>query len=226
MKTVLIVEDDSETAAFLINALRRVGLTAEAVGNGRHAVSRATGGEYAAIVLDRMLPDLDGLSVLKALRAAKVNVPVLFLSALGSTDERVAGLRAGADDYLSKPFSFEELHARLEALMRRPGEVNEDKVLVCGDLELDLDRRTARRGGRSLDLKPREFEMLAFLMRRQGKVVTRGMLLEGLWDFQGEPQTNLIEVHISRLRRKIDGADEPPLIRTVRGLGYRLSATP
>lgn len=226
MRAVLVVEDDAEMAAFLVESLRRFGLAVDTVARGRDGVARATAGDYAAIVLDRMLPDLDGVAVLQALRIAKVHTPVLFLSALSSTDERIAGLRAGADDYLTKPFSMDELHARLEALMRRPAEFSDSQILVCGDLELDLERRTAKRGSRILDLKPREYQMLEYLVRHQGKVVTRAMLLSSVWGFEGEPPTNLIDVHISRLRRKVDAAGDVALIQTVRGTGYRVSAEP
>ena len=165
-----------------------------------------------------MLPDLDGLSLLKSVRAAGVQTPAILLTAMSAIDERVRGLRAGADDYIVKPFSFAELSARLEAVLRRPAETRpEETRLACGDLELDLIARTARRGGRRIELLPREFQMLEYLMRRQGRVVTRTMLLEGVWDYRFDPRTNVIDVHISRLRRKIDAEGEPPLIHTVRG---------
>jgi two-component system OmpR family response regulator len=186
----------------------------------------ALDGGFDALLLDRMLPDLDGLSLLRSLRAAGVQSPAILLTAMSAIDERVAGLRAGADDYVVKPFSFAELSARLEAILRRPAEVRPEQTrLVCADLELDLIARTARRGGRRIELLPREFQMLEYLMRREGRVVTRTMLLEGLWDYRFDPGTNVIDVHISRLRRKIDAQGERPLIHTVRGAGYKLSAT-
>lgn len=220
-RRILIVEDDAETAAWLEKGLTEHGFAADRAGDGRDGLCRAIGGGFDAVILDRMLPELDGLSVLRSLRAAGVAVPVLMLTALGSVDERVRGLRSGADDYLVKPFSFEELLARIEALLRRPVEAREETRLVCADLELDLITRTARRGRREIELLPREFQMLEYFMRRPGRVVTRTMLLEGLWDYHFDPKTNVIDVHISRLRRKIDTPGEPPLIHTVRGAGYR-----
>lgn len=224
-RRILIVEDDPETAAWLMKGLGEYGFAVETAKDGPEGLYRATGGAFDAIILDRMLPELDGLSVLRSLRAAGRTVPVLMLTALGSVDERVRGLRAGADDYLVKPFSFEELIARIEALLRRPTtEAQEETSLSCGDLTLDLISRTARRGEREIELLPREFQMLEYMMRRQGRVVTRTMLLEGVWEYHFDPKTNVIEVHISRLRRKIDGPGETPLIQTVRGAGYRISA--
>ena len=222
-RRILIIEDDAETAAYLRKGLEEAGFATEVAGTGRDGLFLATAGEVDAIVLDRMLPELDGLSVLKSLRAAGVETPVLLLTAVSATDERVKGLRSGADDYLTKPFSFDELLARLEIMLRRPTPQREETRLKCGDLELDLIRRTAHRGDRRIELQPREFQMLEFLMRRQGRVVTRTMLLEGVWDYRFDPHTNVIDVHISRLRKKL--GDEPaPLIQTVRGSGYMLSA--
>jgi two-component system OmpR family response regulator len=222
-RRILIIEDDAETAAYLRKGLEEAGFTTEHATTGRDGLFLATAGEVDAVVLDRMLPGLDGLSVLKSLRAAGVETPVLLLTAMSATDERVKGLRSGADDYLTKPFSFEELLARLEIMLRRPTPEREETRLRCGDLELDLIRRTVHRGGRRIDLQPREFQMLEFLMRRQGRVVTRTMLLEGVWDYRFDPNTNVIDVHISRLRKKL--GDEPSaLIQTVRGAGYMLSA--
>ncbi|HEU0221131.1 MAG TPA: response regulator transcription factor [Paracoccaceae bacterium] len=223
-RRVLIVEDDQETAAYVAKGLTEAGFVVETTGSGRQGLFLLTGGGFDAAVLDRMLPDLDGLSVLRSARAAGVTVPILFLTAISATDERVRGLQAGADDYLVKPFSFAELQARVEAILRRPQEMQAETRLSCGDLELDLVSRTARRGGRRIELLPREFQMLEYLMRRQGRVVTRTMLLEGIWDYRFDPQTNVIDVHISRLRRKIDDEGAPPLIRTVRGAGYMMSA--
>jgi two-component system, OmpR family, response regulator len=218
---ILLIEDDATTAAYVERALSECGYLIEHVGDGRDGLFRATDGGYGLVILDRMLPGLDGLSVVQALRAAGIPTPVLILSALGQVDDRVKGLRAGGDDYLTKPFAFAELLARVEALLRRksapPQEVTR---LTLGDLEMDLLRREVRRGGRLIDLKPREFRLLEFLLRHAGQVVTRTMLLEGVWDYHFDPQTNVIDVHISRLRQKIDKGFEPPLLHTVRGAGY------
>ena len=223
-RRILLVEDDAETAAYVARGLGQAGFAVETAADGRDGLWRATGGEFDLAILDRMLPGLDGLALLRSLRAAGIRMPVLMLTAMGAVDERVRGLRAGADDYLVKPFSFAELAARVEALLRRPTETREEAtVLRCADLELDLVRRAARRAGREIALQPREFQMLEYLMRRQGRVVTRTMLLEGVWDYHFDPQTNVIDVHISRLRRKIDADAATPLIRTVRGAGYMLS---
>ena len=228
-RRILVIEDDPETRDYLAKGLRESGYTVEATASGRDGLMHAiTTGEAAfdALVLDRMLPDLDGLSLLKSLRAAGVHSPAILLTAMSAIDERVTGLRAGADDYLVKPFSFAELSARLEAILRRPAESRPEQTrLACADLELDLIARTARRGDRRIELLPREFQMLEYLMRREGRVVTRTMLLEGLWDYRFDPGTNVIDVHISRLRRKVDAQGERPLIHTVRGAGYKLGAT-
>jgi len=200
-RRILVVEDDPETRDYLAKGLREAGYAVEATGAGRQGLMLALDGGFDALLLDRMLPDLDGLSLLKS-------------------------LRAGADDYVVKPFSFAELSARLEAILRRPAEVRPEQTrLTCADLELDLIARTARRGERRIELLPREFQMLEYLMRREGRVVTRTMLLEGLWDYRFDPGTNVIDVHISRLRRKVDAEGERPLIHTVRGAGYKLGPT-
>jgi two-component system, OmpR family, response regulator len=223
-RRILVVEDDSDTRNYLAKGLREEGFLVEATGSGHEGLMHAVTGGFDLMVLDRMLPDLDGLSLLRSARAAGVRAPVVMLTALSAIDERVRGLRAGADDYMVKPFSFAELTARLEALMRRPAEARpEETTLVCGDLELDLIARSTRRGERRIDLLPREFQMLEYMMRRKGRVVTRTMLLEGVWDYRFDPKTNVIDVHISRLRRKIDAEGEPALIRTVRGSGYTIS---
>ena len=225
-RRILVVEDDPETRDYLAKGLREAGYAVEATASGRQGLMLALDGGFDALILDRMLPDLDGLSLLKSLRAAGVAAPVILLTAMSAIDERVSGLRAGADDYVVKPFSFAELSARLEAILRRPAEVQPEQTrLACADLELDLIARTARRGDRRIELLPREFQMLEYLMRREGRVVTRTMLLEGLWDYRFDPGTNVIDVHISRLRRKIDAQGERPLIHTVRGAGYKLGAT-
>jgi two-component system OmpR family response regulator len=225
-RRILVVEDDADTRDYLAKGLREAGYTVEATPSGREGLMHAIDGGFDALILDRMLPDLDGLSLMKSARAAGVATPAILLTALSAIDERVRGLRAGADDYVVKPFSFDELSARLETVLRRPAEArSEETRLSCGELELDLIARSARRGGRRIDLLPREFQMLEYLMRRQGRVVTRTMLLEGVWDYRFDPKTNVIDVHISRLRRKIDAEGEPPLIHTVRGSGYRLAAS-
>ncbi len=225
-RRILIVEDDPDTRAYLEKGLGESGWTVEATGSGREGLYRATGGGFDAMVLDRMLPDLDGLSLLKSARAAGIAAPAILLTAMSAIDERVRGLRAGADDYLVKPFSFAELEARLEALMRRPAEAQAAETeLRCADLTLDLIGRAARRGPRRIELLPREFQILEHLMRRQGRVVTRTMLLEAVWDYRFDPGTNVIDVHISRLRRKIDAEGEPALIRTVRGAGYMVAGS-
>jgi two-component system OmpR family response regulator len=225
-RRILVVEDDPETRDYLAKGLREAGYAVEATASGRQGLMLALDGGFDALILDRMLPDLDGLSLLKSLRAAGVAAPAVLLTAMSAIDERVSGLRAGADDYVVKPFSFAELSARLEAILRRPAEVQPEQTrLACADLELDLIARTARRGDRRIELLPREFQMLEYLMRREGRVVTRTMLLEGLWDYRFDPGTNVIDVHISRLRRKIDAQGERPLIHTVRGAGYKLGAT-
>ncbi|MCI0431180.1 MAG: response regulator transcription factor [Rhodospirillales bacterium] len=222
---ILLIEDDATTADYVERALGECGYLVEHVADGREGLFRATGGGYDLAILDRMLPGLDGLSVVQALRAAGILTPVLILSALGQVDDRVKGLRAGGDDYLTKPFAFAELLARVEALLRRksapPQEVTR---LILGDLEMDLLRREVRRGGRPIELKPREFRLLEYLLRHAGHVVTRTMLLEGVWDYHFDPQTNVIDVHISRLRQKIDRGFDPPLLHTVRGAGYVMRA--
>src|SRR5213595_25986 len=221
---LLVIEDDRETAAYLVKGLSESGYTVDHSAEGREGLFLATSGSYDAIVLDRMLPGMDGLAILGALRAAQIRTPALILSALGSVDDRVKGLKAGGDDYLVKPFAFSELLARLEALVRRvkSGGDSPATVLRAADLEMDLLRRDVRRGGQLIDLQPREFQLLEFLLRHAGQVVTRTMLLEGVWDYHFDPQTNVIDVHISRLRQKIDKGFDRPLIHTVRGAGYSL----
>ncbi|MGV6850100.1 MAG: response regulator transcription factor [Marinibacterium sp.] len=225
-RRILIIEDDADTRAFIAKGLSESGLTADTAETGRDGLHRALDGGFDAIVLDRMLPELDGLSVVKALRAAQVNTPVLMLTAMGAVDERVNGLKSGADDYLVKPFAFQELLARIETILRRPGETSDVTTLQCCDLEMDLLTRTVRRAGTVIDLKPREFQLLEFFLRHKNRVLTRTMLLEGIWDYHFDPQTNVVDVHVSKLRKKIaaaGGGDD--LIRTVRGHGYILSDT-
>lgn len=219
---LLIVEDDKETAAYMRKGLSEAGYTVDHAANGRDGLFMATSGSFDAIIMDRMLPGLDGLAVVQALRAANITVPVLILSALGQVDDRVKGLRAGGDDYLAKPFAFSELHARIEALLRRRDVQSVETKLSVGDLEVDLLSRKVRRGGKAIDLQPREFRLLEYLMRHAGQVVTRTMLLEGVWDYHFDPQTNVIDVHISRLRQKLDKGFETPLLHTMRGAGYSL----
>ncbi len=217
---LLLVEDDEEAARFVLKGLRESGYTVEHAADGREGLFLATEGEYDAIITDRMLPHMDGLAIIQFLRQQGRNTPVLVLSALGTVDDRVRGLRAGGDDYLTKPFAFAELLARIEALLRRKSGPQATTMLRVADLELDLLGRRATRGGQALDLTAREFTLLEFLVRRAGQVVTRTMLLEGVWDLQFDPQTNLVDVHISRLRQAVDRGFEKPLIHTVRGAGY------
>lgn len=222
---ILVVEDDPKTADFMTKGLTEAGYLVDRAADGRQGLFMATGGDYDAVVLDRMLPELDGLSVVQALRAAGVETPVIIVSAIGQVDERVKGLRAGGDDYLAKPFAFSELQARIESLLRRRGGTQTQQTrLLCGDLEMDLLTRRVTRGGQPIDLQPREFKLLEFLLRHSGQVVTRTMLLEGVWDYHFDPQTNVIDVHVSRLRGKIDKGFDTPLLHTVRGAGYRLAA--
>ena len=221
---ILVIEDDKDVASFIRNGLVQAGCNVDVADNGKDGLFLATTENYDALVVDRMLPGVDGLTLIRTLRASEDPTPVLILSALGEVDDRVKGLKAGGDDYLVKPFAFSELLARLEALDRRSKSAGEGTVttLKVADLELDLLRREVHRGGRRIDLQPREFQLLEFLMRHTGQVVTRTMLLEGVWDYHFDPQTNVIDVHISRLRSKIDRGFERPLLHTVRGVGYRL----
>lgn len=220
---ILVVEDDRDVAGFVAKGLREAGHSAEQADNGRDAVELASGGRFDAVILDRMLPGgMDGLRVLQTLRGRGNQTPVLFLSALGEVDDRVQGLKAGGDDYLTKPFSLAELLARVEALTRRGrGEARRTRLAV-GDLEMDLLARTVRRAGQKVELQPREFRLLEYLMRHAGQIVTRTMLLEGVWDYHFDPQTNVIDVHVSRLRQKVDKPFGAPLIHTVRSSGYTL----
>ena len=221
---ILVVEDDRETAAYLVKGLSESGYTVDRAEDGREGLFHATSGGYDAIILDRMLPNLDGLSLLGALRAANISTPALILSALGSVDDRVKGLRAGGDDYLVKPFAFSELVARLEALLRRGAAAPQTTKLRVADLELDLLTRTVKRRDKPIEVLPREFRLLEYLMRNAGHVVTRTMLLEHVWDYHFDPQTNVIDVHVSRLRQKIDKTFDIPLLHTVRGAGYCIRA--
>ncbi len=220
---ILLVEDDKTVADFIAKGLAEAGLQVDHAANGRDGLYLATDGSYDAIVLDRMLPGMDGMAVLGAIRAAKIETPVIILSALGAVDARVEGLDAGADDYLTKPFGFAELLARIRLLIRRgKNEPAPQTKLVCGDLEMDLLSRRVRRAGPAVELQPREFRLLEFLMRHKDQVVTRTMLLEGVWEYHFDPGTNVIDVHVSRLRKKIDDGFGVPLLKTVRGAGYML----
>ena len=220
----LIIEDDAEAAEYLAKGLRESGHAAELVGDGRDGLLQAATGRFDVLIVDRMLPGLDGLSLVHHLRATGHTTPVLFLSALGEVDDRVKGLRAGGDDYLVKPYAFSELLARIENLARRRTTTPVATKLAFADLELDLLSRKVTRAGRAIELQPREFQLLEVLLRHPGQVMTRTMLLETVWDYHFDPQTNVIDVHISRLRQKIDRGFDVPLIHTVRGAGYCLRA--
>ncbi|EKO41044.1 MAG: response regulator (CheY-like domain and winged-helix DNA-binding domain containing protein) [Solidesulfovibrio magneticus str. Maddingley MBC34] len=219
---VLIVEDDLDAAAYLVKGLKESGYVVDHVADGREALYRVAAETYDACVVDRMLPGVDGLTIVKTMRSAGNATPVLILSALGDVDDRVKGLKAGGDDYLVKPYAFAELLARLEALLRRGRSDAPDTMLKVADLEMDLVGRTVRRAGRPIELKPKEFALLEYLMRHAGHVVTRTMLLENVWDYSFDPQTNVIDVHVSRLRQKIDKGHDKPLLSTIRGAGYSL----
>jgi two-component system OmpR family response regulator len=219
---VLLIEDDTEAARFLVKGLQESGYTVDHAADGRDGLFRATEGQFDLVVTDRMLPHLDGLAVIEHMRSKGLTTPVLVLSALGSVDDRVTGLKAGGDDYLTKPFAFAELLARIEALLRRRSSAPQATRLKVEDLEFDLLARRVTRAGREIELTARELKLLEFLMRRAGQVVTRTMLLEGVWDLHFDPQSNLIDVHISRLRHAIDRGSDHPLIHTVRGSGYVL----
>jgi two-component system OmpR family response regulator len=220
---ILVVEDDKDVAGFVVKGLREAGHVVEHADNGRDGLFLAASEGFDAIVLDRMLPGgIDGLRLLETLRAQDNNTPVLFLSAMAQVDDRVKGLQAGGDDYLTKPFAFAELLARVEAMARRGKGEGPQTKLVTGDLEMELLSRSVKRAGQKIDLQPREFRLLEYLMRHAGQVVTRTMLLEGVWDYHFDPQTNVIDVHVSRLRQKVDKPFPTALIHTVRNAGYML----
>jgi two-component system OmpR family response regulator len=221
---ILAIEDDETTAREIVSELSRHGFEVEWVADGREGLVRAVSGEFDAVTLDRMLPGVDGLTIVSVMRNAGVDIPVLMISALTEVDERVRGLRAGGDDYLSKPFASEEMAARLEVLLRRSRAQPRETMLRVQDLELDLVTRTARRGGRDVALLPTEFKLLEFLMRNSGQVLTRTMIFEAIWGYHFDPGTNLIDVHLGRLRRKVDPPGLEPLIRTIRGSGYAINA--
>lgn len=221
---ILIIEDDREAADYLEKAFTEAGHTAHVAGDGETGFALADSGEYDVMVVDRMLPRRDGLSVIAALRSRGNTTPVLILSALGEVDDRVTGLRAGGDDYLTKPYAFSELLARVEVLNRRAGVKESETVYRSGDLELDRLSHSVKRAGKEIVLQPREFRLLEYLMRHAGQVVTRTMLLENVWDYHFDPQTNVIDVHVSRLRGKIEKGFEKPILHTIRGAGYMLKS--
>jgi two-component system, OmpR family, response regulator len=220
MTRILIIEDDQVTARELSTELQRCGFETDWSGSGAQGLDRALTGRYEAITLDRMLPEIDGLTLVTRLREAGVHTPVLMISALSDADERVRGLRAGGDDYLTKPFNPDEMVARVEVLLRRRGDPSRDLTLRVADVELDIIKREARRGHVSLELLPTEFRLLEYLMRHSGQVLTRTMIFEAVWGYHFDPGTNVIEVHIGRLRKKLDTPGTAPLIHTVRGMGY------
>lgn len=219
---ILLIEDDIHTASFIQKGLAESGYIVDHASDGEDGLHLATTGQYDVLIVDRMLPKRDGLSVIQALRTRGMTTPALILSALGEVDNRVEGLRAGGDDYLVKPYAFSELLARLQALARRTQPLQEQTTLRLLDLEMDLMKRQVKRAGTVINLQPREFTLLEYLMRHTGQVVTRTMLLEKVWDYHFDPQTNVIDVHISRLRGKIDRDFDPPLLHTIRGAGYML----
>jgi len=219
---ILVIEDDATTGTYIARGLREEGHVVDLVSDGREGLVAATGGGHDVLIVDRMLPQVDGLTLVKTLRGTGNATPVLFLTAMGSVEDRIGGLNAGADDYLVKPFAFGELSARVAALGRRPQAVEQETTLQAGDLALDLLTRRVTREGQVIDLLPREFALLEFLLRRKGRVQTRTMLLEGVWDLSFDPMTNVVETHVSRLRAKVDKPFATELIKTVRGAGYRI----
>jgi len=222
---ILLIEDDPQTSAYVANGLREHGHVVDHSASGRDGLILASGGSYDVMVVDRMLPGVDGLAIVKTIRAAGIKAPVLLLTTLGGVNDRVEGLEAGADDYLTKPFAFSELLARVNALARRPPMAVETTVLRVGDLELNRLKRTVTRGGKRIELQPQEFRLLEYLMRNAGQVVTRTMLLENVWEFHFDPHTSVVETHISRLRAKVDREFKDELIHTVRGSGYSISVS-
>ena len=222
---ILLVEDNERVADFVVKGLKESGHIVDHAGNGRDGLFMATTETYDAMVLDRMLPGgIDGLAIIEALRKTGNKTPILILSALADVDDRIRGLRAGGDDYLTKPFAFGELAARLDALVRRAQPVAAATTLTVGDLRMDLLAREVARAGKPIDLQPREFKLLEYLMRHAEQAVTRTMLLENVWDYHFDPQTNVIDAHISKLRQKIDAPFDKPLLQTLRGVGYKLTA--
>jgi len=217
-----MIEDDNETRDYVSAGLKEAGHTVDFARDGYEGLLLAKAGRYDLLIVDRMLPHLDGLTLVKTLRSSHESAPVLFLTTMSGIDDRVEGLNAGGDDYLVKPFAFSELSARVNALLRRPRETTEQKILRIAGLEIDLLKRTVRRNGQLIDLQPTEFRLLEYLVRHAGQVVTRTMLLENVWDFHFDPKTNIVETHISRLRGKLNAGNKPDLIQTVRGAGYMI----
>lgn len=224
VRHILVIEDDAETAEQLMDCLRTSGYSVDLAADGEDGLRRARSADYVVMTVDRMLPQIDGLEVIRRLREDGIMTPALILSALGEVDDRVRGLRAGGDDYLVKPFASQEMLARVDALARRSATVVKETILRVGDLELDLLMRIARRRGREIELLPREFQLLEYLVRNVGQVVSRAMLLQHVWDLHFDPSTNVIDVYVGRLRRKIDSGQAYPLIHTVRGVGFCLRA--
>jgi two-component system, OmpR family, response regulator len=223
-RRILVVEDDAEAAGQLMEELTTNGYQVDLAATGNEALRRSSACDYAVITIDRMLPDIDGIAVMRQLREQGIAAPFLIISALGEVDERVRGLRAGGDDYLVKPYSFVELLARVEALGRRSDVIAKETILRVGDLAIDLIDRTASRGGKEIELLPREFQLLEYLVRNEGRVISRAMLLQHVWDLHFVPSTNIIDVYVGRVRRKLDDQQAYPLIHTVRGVGYCLRA--
>jgi two-component system OmpR family response regulator len=221
---ILVIEDDKKTGGYIADGLRQEGHSVDLIANGAEGLVQASVGNYDVLIVDRMLPGIDGVSLVKTLRGARNRTPVLLLTSLGGVDDRIEGLNAGADDYLVKPFAFGELSARIAALARRPQMQDEPTVLKAADLEMNLLTRKVTRAGQPIDLLPREFALLEHLLRRKGRVQTRTMLMEAVWDIHFDPMTNVVDTHISRLRRKVDKPFETELIETERGSGYRIDA--
>ena len=225
-RRLLVIEDDPSTRDYVANGFAELGWTVEREGDGRSGLELARHSHFELVILDRNLPGLDGLELLKTIRAAGVETPVIILSAIAQVDERVRGLRAGGDDYLTKPFHFSELHARADAVLKRKAPAAAATTLGCSDLTMDLATRRVTREDREIALLPREFKLLEYFLRHKEQVVTRTMLLEHVWDYTNEPHTGIIDTHVSRLRKKIDEGFAVPLLHTVRGVGYRLSKSP
>jgi two-component system OmpR family response regulator len=224
MPNILAIEDDATTGKEIVAELKQHGFDVEWIADGRDGLIRAVSGDFDAVILDRMLPRMDGLAIVTIMRGADIDIPVLMISALSDVDERIRGLRAGGDDYMTKPFASEELAARLEVLLRRRKAPTRQMTLNVADLELDLISRAARRGGVEIRLMPTEYKLLEFMMRNSGQILTRTMIFEAIWGYHFDPGTNLIDVHLGRLRRKIDRPGLPPMIHTIRGSGYALNA--
>ena len=223
-RRILVIEDDRETAEQLVDSLAASGYQVDLAVDGNDGLSRGHSAEYAVMTIDRMLPGIDGIAIIRRLREDRIVTPALIVSALGEIDDRVRGLRAGGDDYLVKPFAFAELLARVDALARRSDTIVKETVLRVGDLDLDLVSRTVSRSGREIELLPREFQVLEYLVRNEGQVVPRAMLLQHVWDLHFDPTTNIIDVYVGRVRRKVDGQQAYPLIHTIRGVGYCVRA--